>query len=230
MSAPDDRKVHNDPNIAMTLVNTGPELITTSGVPAVATKDSYGNGMIQKQGICPKSGKLVESKAGLFDGSNDYISTPVTTAGMTAISVAAWVRADALGVNYAMIASTVGTGVGFEMGAAGTSDLVEFKLKAGSWVSATVTGNASLQLGVWTHFCGTYGDGKIKIYVNGVLANETAAVRDISTGTAQINIGARPSFNWDGAIADVQIYNDELTASEVLWAAGKGGTDPTARS
>ena len=41
LSAPDDRKVHNDPNIAMTLVNTGPELITTSGVPAVATKDSY---------------------------------------------------------------------------------------------------------------------------------------------------------------------------------------------
>ncbi len=71
----------------------------------------------------------------------------------------------------------------------------------------------------WHHVVGTY-DGKVlKTYVNGKMEGETAHVGDIDRINLNVNIGKNPNQNdqnMRGGIDEVQIYNRDLTAAQVL--------------
>jgi hypothetical protein len=71
----------------------------------------------------------------------------------------------------------------------------------------------------WHHVVGTY-DGKVlKTYVNGKLEGEATHAGDIDHINLNVNIGKNPNQNdqnFKGGIDEVQIYNRDLTAAQVL--------------
>ena len=71
----------------------------------------------------------------------------------------------------------------------------------------------------WRHVVGTY-DGKVlKTYVDGKLEGEAAHVGDIDRLNLNVNIGKNPNQNdqnFRGGIDEVQIYNRDLSAAQVL--------------
>ena len=93
----------------------------------------------------------------------------------------------------------------------------------GNWIG--VYGSFDLQPGQWYHIIGTWDSTSLRLYVNGVLddetANTTGGVRDSS---GSLIIGAQLSeaydagygnIGWDGVIDRVIIRSDTLTAEQV---------------
>ncbi|MFI0785691.1 LamG domain-containing protein [Streptomyces lydicus] len=77
------------------------------------------------------------------------------------------------------------------------------------------------QPGRWYHLTGTYSqkDHTMRIYVDGRLAGTRVAASDVKP-TGGVVIGrakfdGRPADHWNGDIADVHVYDRELTSREV---------------
>ncbi|MFM2393191.1 MAG: hypothetical protein RLZZ546_1173 [Bacteroidota bacterium] len=78
-------------------------------------------------------------------------------------------------------------------------------------------GNA-LVVGTWKHVVMTHDGAKDIIYMDGVLVNEKAVVGALDKTKHPLGIGYDPIDNgsfFDGAIDDVQIYNNAMNATEV---------------
>ncbi|MFF0389490.1 LamG domain-containing protein [Kitasatospora sp. NPDC004615] len=85
--------------------------------------------------------------------------------------------------------------------------------------------------GQWTLLTGIYdaGSKKITLYVNGVL-QQTTAVQGVWQTTGGLQLGRVRYKNtwsdfWDGAISDVQVWDQALPATAVARLNGSGGTD-----
>jgi hypothetical protein len=72
----------------------------------------------------------------------------------------------------------------------------------------------------WTFLVGTYADSNIRLFVDGVLADEGQRTNALgSPPTYELFIGAMgaiPSQGLDGAVDEVMIFERALNASEVL--------------
>ena len=84
-------------------------------------------------------------------------------------------------------------------------------------------------LGSWIHFCVTRNGTSMKLYVNGQL-NNTATASETSnlTNSGDFKIGTNNS-NAQSAnitVADVKLFDDELTAAEVQYLSSKVQADP----
>ncbi|MFJ5922609.1 LamG domain-containing protein [Kitasatospora sp. NPDC092948] len=84
--------------------------------------------------------------------------------------------------------------------------------------------------GRWTLLTGVYDAGakKITLYVDGVL-QQTTAVQGVWQTTGGLQLGRVRYKNtwsdfWDGAISDVQVWNQALPATAVAQLNGSGGT------
>ena len=81
--------------------------------------------------------------------------------------------------------------------------------------------------GVWTQYVGTYDGSTTKLYINGVLVSSTALSGSLSY-LGPVAVGAWPSGgnNFNGQLADAQIYNTALSANQVqqLYQEGIAGT------
>ena len=80
-----------------------------------------------------------------------------------------------------------------------------------TWLNCTDT------VGAWMHLVGTYSNGKMKLYRDGVLMDSTTFT---ATGTSAVNqplwVGRGPSGNYyTGVFDDIGIWNRALTATEV---------------
>ena len=80
-----------------------------------------------------------------------------------------------------------------------------------TWLNCTDT------VGAWMHLVGTYSNGKMKLYRDGVLMDSTTFT---ATGTSAVNqplwVGRGPSGNYyTGVFDDIGIWNRSLTATEV---------------
>jgi hypothetical protein len=72
--------------------------------------------------------------------------------------------------------------------------------------------------GIWTHIAGVYTGAKLQIYVNGSLTEVNAAGSSTDTN-GDFAIGRYNSASglyFDGIADDCAVYNDALTAEEVL--------------
>lgn len=84
-------------------------------------------------------------------------------------------------------------------------------------------------LGSWIHYCVTRNGTSMKLYVNGQL-NNTATASETSnlTNSGDFKIGTNNS-NAQSAnitVADVKLFDDELTAAEVQYLSSKVQADP----
>ena len=172
-----------------------------------------------------------------FDGVSDYIDCGDNneTEGITTLSISGWFKPNSGGVGgasgivakesrdfyvgwYSVPTNSIRFWVSDDDGA--TNDNVN---------SLTLGTNANV-LNKWHHFVCTWNAvDKLKIYINGVLSNETNSVNANSalpSSTNILEIGRRVSTYFNGNIDNVSLYNSELSQSDVT-NIYNGGTPTT---
>ena len=80
--------------------------------------------------------------------------------------------------------------------------------------------------GIWQQYVGTYNGQAMTLYVNGVQRGPTADITgNVDVQPIAIGFYSAGGFYVDGYLADVQLYNTSLSASEVqaLYLEGIGG-------
>jgi len=161
----------------------------------------------------------------VFDGTNDYISIPNSTAlNPTNITVSAWINRTST-VNYAHfvglpISDTSWTPPYMSYGIEyiGTSDTISLVLgfsdNSIAYTNATAFGNNQ-----WFQFIGTYDGTNVKVYINGAIQTTRAETKTMAASSANFYIGSNNAstvYPLNGKIGSVQVYNRSLTVSEVL--------------
>lgn len=170
-----------------------------------------------------------EAKAGSIDTSASF-------------TVSAEVRNDALSAPKAAV-SQGGDGffslyLGREDSSSATRNRWVFKVQtaaeAGKSIMALSNGQATE--GRWTALTGVYdaAAGTVSLYVDGAPA-QSLPVPGILASSGPVEIGrARYKSHWvdfwDGAIADVQVWDRPLSADQVAQLAGSGSVDVPARA
>ncbi|WP_342748541.1 LamG-like jellyroll fold domain-containing protein [Streptomyces thermovulgaris] len=208
------------------------KLSETSGL--VAQDSSGGNRKVTLGSAVTRSTE--KGGSAVFNGTaNAYGQADgpaVNTSG--SFTVAAWVKLGSTSVNSTFVAQDGKAASGFQLyystafgwtfnrHATDTDDTVI--VRASSGTSAVTTGT-------WTHLAGVYDQaaGTLKLYVNGSQAGTTTAFTSPWEATGPLQIGRRLykgtyGENAQGSIADVQVYSEALTASQV--SAVYGGTLP----
>ena len=176
----------------------------------------------------------VSASCWAFDGVDDYInsSDDIGVNGLTGASCFCWVKSDTIAVNKAIAVKwdyeTQGC-FGFQTDNSTVGELRVFIADAADdeGDNHTYTSDASLTSNTW-YFVGFVYDGsqsnanRVKIYVDGVAKSTTtnntiATSLFAATSTFKIGLfGGDIDRFWNGKIANCQIYNKALTASEVL--------------
>ncbi len=178
---------------------------------------------INLQGIC--NGELPQYAA-KFDGQTNYITIPtsalVTGSGMTMV-----VWADITGNgNQPPRAIMVSQSYSY-LDACDSSSGPLFVVYNSIGQYGVNAGAPCASNGQWQQYVGTFDGSNAKIYVNGVFKASAQVIGNVGAGTSVITIGkfAGGSYNVNGMLADVQIYNSSLSANEVaaLYNEGIGG-------
>jgi hypothetical protein len=199
------------------------------------------NGTVQ--GASWTSGRL--GNALQFDGSDDYVDlgspdVHSTGTGDDGLTLAAWIKID----NVATIADrrilSKATGTAnddhywmLSTIESGGHSRLRFRLKTGSnpasGTTTLIADSGNLQSGAWHHVAATYDGATMQLYLDGVLVGSTA-----KTGPVAINssvsawIGGNPvgGLFWSGAIDDVRIYTEGLSAADVVQLMVEDTTPP----
>ncbi|MBL7937545.1 MAG: T9SS type A sorting domain-containing protein [Bacteroidia bacterium] len=159
-----------------------------------------------------------------FDGTNDVITTNLTTSATNSLTVEAWVLPRA--TTYRRIISTYNaTSTSGEIildtynttnNGRGLRFVVE---GAGNTLHQLSIANV-LTLNVWNHVSGTFSNGVTKLYVNGTaVATSTAPFTSIPSCTNKLTIGEDPTIAtaeyFNGKIDEVRIWNTARTQTEI---------------
>ena len=153
-----------------------------------------------------------------FDGSDDYISIPNHSSLQftSAITVAAWVRADSWGTSYDVdVILRKGEGNPNNWQFAIAEGRVALFLDDSD--SNGIRGNTTLNTGQWYHVAATWDGSEVRIYVDAVLDNTPASYTStIGTDTRPVYLGGRSGTDLlDGALDDVRVYDRALTAADI---------------
>ena len=158
----------------------------------------------------------------VFDGTNDYVETPTSIGAELAgnLTYCIWAKRD--GNSASSINGLISnewhpefTGIGIFLWNNDTQITVETgngtARPAYSLVHPTTNQN-------WTHYCLTYNDGTVTVYINGTLLDSrTAPV--IQNTSRQVVIGrwapSYSSYYLNGRISNAQTYNRALTQAEI---------------
>jgi hypothetical protein len=162
-----------------------------------------------------------------FDGSNDYVSIEDSTDNDYGLpshtgTIEAWINIDSLSSENPIVnkRDTGNPGNRHFIFAVPTDGNVDFIAYNSDTDSQTVTSNTSLSTGRWYHVAVTLSTDNISIYIDGELdAQAGATYSTIQDDGADLDIGRRGTnsgYNYfDGKIAQVRIYDTQLTSSEI---------------
>lgn len=95
---------------------------------------------------------------------------------------------------------------------------IQFFIYDGDYRAVHVPVDSSFN-GIWHHVAGTYDGSEVKLYIDGALEASLAYTGSIASSTHSVNIGSNAEVSgrfYDGAIDDVRIYDNALTAGQVL--------------
>ena len=174
----------------------------------------YGYNGTKTQAMSYTSDTARYSVATIFDGSLDSIKIPslfkmLGSNGAAPYSIAVWTYKDSIGSKgYQTI---LGGGSGFELEARnGSGTDPQYVL----WNWGKVA--ASYEFGKWTHVVFTKQDNVVKLYVNGVLANEGTSSTSVPDNDYWIGSwNSSSAQNFEGRMSDFRIYATALSATQV---------------
>lgn len=174
----------------------------------------YGYNGTKTQAMSYTSDTARYSVATIFDGSLDSIKIPslfkmLGSNGAAPYSIAVWTYKDSIGSKgYQTI---LGGGSGFELEARnGSGTDPQYVL----WNWGKVA--ASYEFGKWTHMVFTKQDNAVKLYVNGVLANEGTSSTSVPDNDYWIGSwNSSSAQNFEGRMSDFRIYATALSATQV---------------
>jgi len=189
-------------------------------------RDASGN---NNHGTLANGPKWTQGKNGSalqFDGKDDYVncgnssSLDITDE----ITVEAWVKPDMaknadIVSRYSYSGPTNNGGYILRLWNDGKFYFVTLNDSQGG-----ISANANMKK--WNHVVATYdadvGTNNMKLYVNGLLANQTTRANAIKSITQNLKIGAF-SYYYDGMVDSVKIYNRALSEAEVRYHYNHGG-------
>ncbi|MCC7231385.1 MAG: T9SS type A sorting domain-containing protein [Bacteroidia bacterium] len=187
-----------------------------------------GTTMITAQPCMPNTSSLV------FDGLSSYVSFS-TENGLNptdAITVEAWIKADAWGQFYWENSIVCNSGwslgeEGYVLRAGGTGELsfaiagMDTSGTPVSWVDV-ISGDSALTLNTWTHVAGTFDGNQLAIFIDGNLAGTVPFPGTIVPSVDYLfKIGKLADDNqpedrfFSGMIDEVRIYNRALSQAEI---------------
>jgi hypothetical protein len=162
----------------------------------------------------------------IFDGLDDYVTVPPDDFNLTEFTVSLWINSKNVGGLYNRLINkgdTSGATKGFTIAQAESNNKLVFVYQPNYFTgevrrrSTTVFSNNT-----WYNIVMTNSNAGIEIYVNGVVdAGEPATGGDVNWSAGVGNnfaIGGRSdgSRNYKGDIAQIAIYNRQITPSEIL--------------
>ncbi len=170
----------------------------------------------------------VIGQALVLDGVNDNVTFGNIAAlnGTSKMTVSAWIKQDTLKGNATVITKYIGSNehlyIGTETSCIGVPRLVFRVDSVGSGCVSEADGH---QAGVWEHwvmvFDGTQaGNARIKAYKNGteyalLYGGNIPATTPSNSDPVAIGDDLSGTFNWNGALDDVRVYNRALSVAEI---------------
>ena len=196
--------------------------------PAVADASGYGHGAFA-EGAGPVAGGF------RFDGVDDRVEVPVEAApALTAegpVTVAFWTTADAVLPREQFLVSHGSYRDRYKVSLYPQDGRLRLRwtVKSSAGI-ADLDAAAPLSVGARTHVAVTFGDGSMRVYVNGTLSAERVFAGTLGATTAPFLLGqilpGDTGYNFPGVLADVRVYRRVVTAAEVATLAGTVAADP----
>ena len=154
-----------------------------------------------------------------FDGVNDYVQVAGRYGNQANITLAAWVNLTAADTGGAEIIS-LGDSVALRADQSGGVGVAGFIYNGSSWV--TLSSGTNIAGTGWHFLAYTFDDAgnTNNLYIDGNLVASAAITTSISyTKGANTQIGRHgnggTSFDFNGSMDDVRVYNRALTATEI---------------
>ncbi|QNN21559.1 hypothetical protein HED60_04475 [Planctomycetales bacterium ZRK34] len=152
-----------------------------------------------------------------FDGVDDYlaIGNPVELQATGSITLAAWVKPEALdGNRVIVIHKTPNNGQSVAL------KILDGKYQISSWDGeSSVVADSEVptnDIAQWVHLVGTYDGAMWRLYRNGVLVTATQSAGSVPQINGDWTIGGlSDGYFYQGGIDDVRIYNRAISANEI---------------
>ena len=152
-----------------------------------------------------------------FDGVDDYVdagndSKFNLTTGMT---ISAWINPTVAATNKFLVAKRWSTN-SYQIATAGS-----INPQCSVWIGTTrydALGSTVLSAGTWYHIVGTFDGSNVKVYLNGVLEDTTAASGSLDQSTDIVSIAKglnNNAYNFNGKIDETAIWNTALTQAQI---------------
>ncbi len=146
-----------------------------------------------------------------FDGVDDYLETPfVLDPGATSFTAAVWFKASDLSNSPFLLRQTGGTGTGRSWFTLSNDGRLYTGLGGSS-----LYGTTTVAPDTWHHAAITYDDTNLSLFLDGVLENQESRTMEASTGVIWLGRHTNTSRFFNGAMDDVVVLDDVLSASEI---------------
>lgn len=178
------------------------------------------NEVVKGTGDDPVAGKYY--RAGKFNGSTDYVNMGnVLNMGTDDWSISLWVNPTTLTGRDTLVAKAGADSLpGYQLYLESNKLRVRYQTSAGGGVIGSGAGN--ITTGSWYFLTVTFDrDGSLKKYINGILheSNDISMYNADLTTSDELHFGDLPgfsgSYNFDGQIDDVRIYNKARSADQI---------------
>jgi hypothetical protein len=160
-----------------------------------------------------------------FDGSNDYVNVPDsnTLDGMSELTVDAWLKREQFGTLQMIVVKgqlngddTSSYGLWFDPA---NNDRVSWAVDTTTGLNTVVSSQSIIDNTTFHHIVGTYKDGEIALYIDGVLGQSAPLSGTVRDTSDPLTFGKRshptaPDY-FGGLIDEVEIFNRALSESEI---------------
>ncbi|HPQ12612.1 MAG TPA: DUF2341 domain-containing protein, partial [Paludibacteraceae bacterium] len=181
--------------------------------------DRSGNG---NNGTLYNSPTWVDGKFGKalsFNGSNDYVTTPIKSNTLTDFTMEAWVKASSVPSNRRIVMGSgwnyndwyIGINLSSNTGAPARKWL--FWVASNSQI-AYLAAPDEIVAGEWYYLVATYQGTTGKFYINGNYIGSFTFTRTTDTNPFQIGRSYSGEY-FNGLVDEVRVYNRALTSAEV---------------
>jgi hypothetical protein len=162
-------------------------------------------------------GKLGQALS--FDGADDFVDLGIMDVSGSALTIAAWIKADGFATDDGRILSrAVGSAEQdhyFMLSTINNGGIkLRFRLRTGTSTSTLLASSGTLPVGQWVHVAAVYDGSAMILYKDGVEVGrraKTGALATSATTRAAIGRNPQPYAPFDGTIDDVRVYTRALT-------------------